>query len=125
LQGGIGLLVRRRQQPPADLQARGFRLRRTYQACRDIALDLGELILVDGGLVATATRATGQPQRQQHGEDRRRCHQREHKPQGHRASSGSARLTRASCAALHQPSFARQLTIINSPSGQEIHKTKR
>ena len=44
-------MVRGGQQPAADFDARGLRLREVDQACGNVAIDLGKLILVDRRLV--------------------------------------------------------------------------
>ena len=86
--GGPRLTIRRGQQTAADLDARGFRFGGADQSGGDVAIDLGELVLVDGSLAAFALRPATAAQRPEHGEDRRDRHQREHKPQRHQASSG-------------------------------------
>ena len=52
--GGIALIVRRRQQPAADFDPRGLRFGGSDQTRGDVAIDFGELILVDGRLAAVA-----------------------------------------------------------------------
>ena len=79
-----------RQQPAADLDPRGFGLSASNQASCDIALDFGELVLVDhrfvglgpvsSRLVTAGRPRAAEPERQQHGEHRCRRHQREHEP---------------------------------------------
>jgi hypothetical protein len=80
--------VRRRKQPAADLDTRGFRFRTTDQASGDVAINLGELIAVDGSLAAAGVRRRAAAQRPEHGKDRRHRHQREHKPQRHQVVPG-------------------------------------
>src|SRR5260370_13167360 len=85
--GRRALMIGRGQQPAADLDARGVRFGAANQPCGNVAFDLGELILVDDGLAAVVLRPRTATQWPEHGEDRRSRHQREHKPQRHRAGS--------------------------------------
>ena len=86
----IALLIRCGQQTAADLDAGSVRFGSADQRRGNIAIDLGELILVDGRLVTIVWRPGTAAQRPEHGEDRRGRHQREHKPQRHQAGSGEA-----------------------------------
>jgi len=105
--------VGRGQQAAADFDARGRRLGSADQSGGNIAIDLGKLILVDHRLAAAALRWPNATQRPEHGENRRRRHQREHKPQRHQAGSGWAAPTEGRRhAALHQRRQARQSTIV-------------
>jgi hypothetical protein len=90
-QGRPPLIVRRCQQPPADLDARGLSFRRVDETRDNIALDFRELIPVDRGLGTGRLCAVTAAKRPEHGKDRRGRHQREHKPQRHRAGSGEKR----------------------------------
>ena len=55
--GGSRSLIRRGQQAAADFDARGVRFGSADQARGDVAIDLGELILVDGRLAASGSAA--------------------------------------------------------------------
>jgi len=85
---GLRFAVHGGQKTAAYFNARRFRLKGADQAGRNVAIDLGELILVDGRLAAVTWRPVSAAKRPEHGEDRRSRHQREHKPQCHRAGSG-------------------------------------
>ncbi len=75
--------IRRRDQAARDLHARSFRLGLADQARRAVARDLVELVAIDRKIAAAALVAPLAPERPQHGEDRRRGHQREHEPERH------------------------------------------
>ena len=77
------LRIGRGQKTAADLDARGFRLACADHAAVGIALNLGELILVDHRLAAFARGPRATPERPQHGKHRRGSHQREHEPERH------------------------------------------
>ena len=79
----IALTVGRGQQTTADFDVCGLCLRRANLSRGKVAIDLGQLIPVDGRFAAIALRPATATQRPEHGEDRSDCHQREHKPQCH------------------------------------------
>ena len=125
--GGSRCAVRGGQQAAADLDPRGLRLRGADQARGDVAIDLGELILVDGGLAAAGLR----PARCG---STARARQRSPRPSSARtqttASSSGSRVERRfhgkrRCAALHHGRQARQLTIAGAKSGPEDPQTPR
>lgn len=86
---GVVLTIRGCQEAAADFDPCGFGFGSTNQPRGDVAIDLGELILVDDSLAAFFVRPRAAAQRPEHGEDRRDRHQREHKPQRHQLSSGA------------------------------------
>jgi hypothetical protein len=110
----ITLVIRRSQQTAADFDARGLGFGGTDQTRGEVAIDLRELILIDGFLAAIVLRPPAAAQRPQHGENRSGRHQREHKPQSHQAVSGGTTPTsRRRCAALHHRRQAGQLTNVH------------
>ena len=92
----VALAIRGGEQAAADFDTRGLGLGHADQSGGDIAIDLGELILVDHSLAAAGRRRRAAAQRPEHGEDRRDRHQREHKPQRHQAVPGAERRVQAS-----------------------------
>ena len=112
-------MVGRGQQAAADFDARRLGFGGANQPRGKVAVDLGELILVDRRLTGVVLWPAAAAQRPEHGENRRGRHQREHKPQRHQAGSGgTAPQKQRQCAALHHGRQAGQLAIIaqNLPS---------
>ena len=81
-------MVRRGEQTAADFDASGLGFGRGDQPRRQVAVDLGDLILIDCRFTAVVLRPALSAQRPEHGENRRGRHQREHKPQRHQAVPG-------------------------------------
>ena len=75
--------IRRGEEPPRDFDAGRLRFGVADQACRAVAVDFFELILIDQLVAAAARRARGTPKRPQHGENRRRGHNGKNDPKGH------------------------------------------